>query len=64
MERESLRLLLAQGQSVEQIAKRFGKHPSTVAYWMAKHGLVAPNRESTPHGRDRASVSKRWSRRA
>ncbi|MCL2419956.1 MAG: helix-turn-helix domain-containing protein [Conexibacteraceae bacterium] len=38
-------LLLGQGVSVEQIAKRFGKDPSTVSYWMKKHGLVAPNRE-------------------
>jgi transposase len=45
MDRDSLRLLLAQGLSVEKIAKRFGKHPSTVSYWMNKHGLVAPNRE-------------------
>src|SRR5262249_55251353 len=27
------------------IARRFGKDPSTVSYWMKKHGLVAPNRE-------------------
>jgi transposase len=45
MERESLRLLLSQGSSVEKIAERFGKHPSTVSYWMAKHGLQAVNRE-------------------
>jgi transposase len=45
MDKESLRLLLAQGTSVEKIAGRFGKHPSTVAYWMKKHGLEAPNRE-------------------
>lgn len=45
MERESLARLLEQDVSVEQIAKRFGRHPSTVAYWMDKHGLVAPNRE-------------------
>lgn len=45
MERESLRLLLAQGLSVEKIARRFGKHPSTVSYWMGKHGLEAPNRD-------------------
>jgi transposase len=45
MERESLRLLLAQGLSVEKIARRFGKHPSTVSYWMGKHGLVAVNRD-------------------
>jgi len=45
MDRDSLALLLGQGVSVEQIAKRFGKDPSTVSYWMRKHGLVAPNRE-------------------
>ncbi len=45
MDRESLTTLLARGLSVEKIAQRFGKHPSTVAYWMAKYGLEAPNRE-------------------
>lgn len=43
MDRESLKLLLVQGVSVERIAKRFGKHPSTVSYWMEKHGLEAIN---------------------
>lgn len=38
-------MMLAQGLSVEGIAKRFAKNPSTVAYWMKKHGLEAPNRE-------------------
>jgi transposase len=46
VDRDSLTLLLAQGVSVEQIGKRFGKHPSTIAYWMAKFGLVAPNRDT------------------
>jgi transposase len=45
MDRESLTLLLARGLSVEKIAQRFGKHPSTVSYWMAKYGLEAPNHE-------------------
>jgi transposase len=45
MDRESLALLLAQGVSMEEIARRFGKNPSTVAYWVAKHGLEVPNRE-------------------
>lgn len=44
MDRSSLQLLLAQGYSVEQIGRRFGRHPSTVSYWMRKHGLVASNR--------------------
>lgn len=30
---------------MEGIAKRFGKDPSTVSYWLNKHGLRAPNRE-------------------
>jgi hypothetical protein len=41
MEKESLELLLGQGLSVEKIAKRFGKDPSTVSYWMGKYGLEA-----------------------
>jgi transposase len=40
-----LELLLGQGLSVERIAKRFGKDPSTVSYWMNKYGLEAVNRE-------------------
>jgi transposase len=45
MDRDPLTALLAQGLSVEKIGKRFGKHPSTVSYWMDKYGLAAPNRE-------------------
>lgn len=45
MDRDSLKLLLAQGLSVEKIATRFGKHPSTVSYWMSKHGLEAVIRD-------------------
>lgn len=41
IDRESLRLLLGQGESVERIAARFRRHPSTVSYWIAKHGLEA-----------------------
>jgi transposase len=45
MEKETLEYLLAQGVSVEQIGKRFGKDPSTVSYWMEKYGLVSRYRE-------------------
>lgn len=45
MDRDSLEKWLADGVSVERIAKRVGKNPSTVAYWMRKYGLVAPLRE-------------------
>lgn len=41
MNRESLRVLLEQGESVQRIAARFRRHPSTVAYWIAQHGLEA-----------------------
>src|SRR6202046_619315 len=44
MDKDALQLLLAQGVSVEQIGRRFGRNPSTVSYWMRKHGLEAPNR--------------------
>ncbi len=45
MKKESLELLLSQGLTVEKIAKRFGKDPSTISYWIAKYGLEAVNRE-------------------
>jgi transposase len=45
MEKRALEYLLAQGVSVEQIGKRFGKDPSTVSHWMKKYGLVSPYRE-------------------
>lgn len=45
MDREGLERLLREGRSLEQIAKRFGKHPSTIGYWLRKHGLEAVNRE-------------------
>jgi transposase len=45
MDEESLVELLARGMSLEEIGRRFGKHPSTVSYWMNKYGLEAVNRE-------------------
>ena len=42
MEKQTLELLLGQGMSIERIAKRFGKDPSTVGYWVKKHGLRSP----------------------
>jgi transposase len=45
MDKESLEQLLAKGLSVAKIAERFGKHPSTISYWIAKHGLEAANRQ-------------------
>lgn len=45
MEKAVLVALLERGVSVEEIGMRFGKDPSTISYWMQKHGLEAPNRE-------------------
>ena len=45
MDKQSLALLLEQGVSIERIAKRFGKDPSTISYWMKKFGLESPYRE-------------------
>jgi transposase len=51
VDRESLKLLLAQGLSLEAIGRRYGKHPSTVGYWVQKHGLRAANADKhAPRG--------------
>ena len=36
--------LVEEGLSLEQLTRRFGKHPSTIGYWVKKHGLEPPNR--------------------
>ena len=36
---------LDQGFSLEEIGRRLGRHESTVAYWVEKHGLRAVNRD-------------------
>ena len=41
MEADWLKSRLASGRSIESIAREAGKHPSTVAYWANKHGLVS-----------------------
>lgn len=43
MERPFLEEQLAAGRSLEQIGSAVGKHPSTVGYWLKKHGLAAVN---------------------
>jgi transposase len=39
MEKDWLEARLAEGRSIEAIAREAGKHPSTVGYWVKKHGL-------------------------
>ena len=41
MDRSTLAAELASGRSIEAIASDVGRHPSTVAYWVNKHGLVS-----------------------
>ena len=41
MDRDWLEAQLAAGRSIESIAKEVGKHPSTVSYWLRKHGLTS-----------------------
>jgi transposase len=41
MEREALATQLAQGRSIEAIARDCGRAASTVAYWVNKHGLTS-----------------------
>jgi transposase len=43
MDRDSLKLFLDRGLSLEEIGRRVGRHPSTVGYWVKKHGLSAKN---------------------
>jgi transposase len=41
VDRASLKLFLDQGLSLEEIGRRVGRHPSTVGYWVKRHGLSA-----------------------
>jgi transposase len=41
MDRVLLEKLLGQGLSLAEIGRRFDRDPSTVGYWVKKHGLVA-----------------------
>jgi transposase len=40
--REALEAMLVEGCSLEEIGRRVDRHPSTVSYWLRKHGLT-PN---------------------
>jgi transposase-like protein len=45
MDKDSLRLFLEQGLSLEEIGRRVDRHPSTVGYWVKKHGLTAAHKD-------------------
>jgi transposase len=51
MDKRFLERCLARGMSLEAIGSEVGKHPSTVGYWVKKHGLAACNADRhTPKG--------------
>ena len=45
MDRHLLEEMLTAGLSLEEIGRRFDRHPSTIGYWVRKHDLVAPLRD-------------------
>jgi transposase-like protein len=45
MDKQFLEECLAREMSLEAIGKGVGKHPSTVSYWLKKHGLAARGAE-------------------
>ncbi|HTB70209.1 MAG TPA: helix-turn-helix domain-containing protein [Solirubrobacteraceae bacterium] len=45
MDRTTLKQMLDDGLSLAEIGRRLGRHESTVAYWVDRHGLRANNRE-------------------
>jgi ribosomal protein L30E len=45
MDRDRLAAFLAEGLSLEQIGVLVDRHPSTVGYWVKKHGLTAAHRD-------------------
>jgi transposase len=45
MEEQFLRDCLAKGMSLDAIGAAVNRHPSTVSYWLKKHGLVAVHAE-------------------
>ena len=45
MERVVLESWIGDGLSLDEMGRRAGRHPSTVSYWMRKHGLAAVGAE-------------------
>lgn len=51
MDADTLKSWLSQGLTLEAMGERAGKHPTTVGYWLKKHGLVAANHDKfAPRG--------------
>ena len=45
MDKAALQAFLEEGLSLEQIGRRVGRDPSTVGYWVKKHGLQAAHHD-------------------
>jgi transposase len=57
MDRILLEELLGEGMSLAEIGRRHGRHESTVAYWVVKHGLEAAGRQKhAPRGAPSATL--------
>src|SRR4051812_2660229 len=58
MDQDWLASRLAQGQSIEAIAREAGRSPSTVGYWVNKHGLTSAHapKHAARGGIDRAEL--------
>jgi transposase len=50
MDRDLLERCLAAGLSLPEIGRLVGRHPSTVGYWVQKHGLAANGKEKYAPG--------------
>jgi transposase-like protein len=68
MDPHMLAAQLESGRSIEVLARELGRDPSTVAYWVNKHGLASTHaaKHAPRHhvAESRASSSRRWSRTA
>ena len=51
MDRATLETQLAEGRSIESIARETGRAASTVAYWVNKHGLMSQHAASPRRAR-------------
>jgi len=58
MEKGYLEECLANGMSLEAIAREIGNHRSTVGYWVKKHGLKAVNRRDPRRRRGSAKNAR------
>jgi transposase len=50
MDRDILVTWLAEGCSLDEMARRAQRHPSTVSHWLKRHGLEPVHRRHAPRG--------------